>query len=112
LQRAESARGGEQRRDEADRQGHPAVRIAQRLAGELAHRLGALAPDAAQAGRGANRLLVGQRAPGSLVAGPSVRGRAFPEGAALVIESGGSDCRVLGILMLAPIDGGGFHACG
>jgi phosphohistidine phosphatase SixA len=65
---------------------------------------------------GMNRVLVGHRTPAIMVAGPSVGGRAFPEGAALVIEplgtGAGSGFRVLGVLMLAPIEGGGFHDCG
>jgi phosphohistidine phosphatase SixA len=61
--------------------------------------------------RGTNRVLVGHRTPGIMVAGDAVGGRAFPEGAALVIEPGGRDFRVLGILMPAPIEGGGFHNC-
>lgn len=62
--------------------------------------------------RGTNRVLVGHRTPGIMVAGQEVGGRAFPEGGALVIEPLGSGFRVLGILMPAPIDGGGFHNCG
>jgi hypothetical protein len=44
-----------------------------------------------------------------MVAGQAVGGRAFPEGAALVIEPGGDG---FGVLALAPLPGGGFHACG
>ena len=66
--------------------------------------------------RGANRVLVGHRTPAIMVAGDAVGGRAFPEGGALVIEPlmapAGDAFRVLGILMPAPIEGGGFHACG
>lgn len=62
--------------------------------------------------RGTNRVLVGHRTPGIMVAGQAVGGRAFPEGGALVIEPLGSGFRVLGILMPAPIEGGGFHSCG
>jgi phosphohistidine phosphatase SixA len=62
--------------------------------------------------RGTNRVLVGHRTPGIMVAGDAVDGRAFPEGGALVIEPLGRDFRVLGILMPAPIEGGGFHNCG
>lgn len=60
-----------------------------------------------------NRILVGHRTPAIMVLGASVGDRAFPEGAALVIEPRGpnKDPRVLGILMLAPIEGGGFHRC-
>jgi phosphohistidine phosphatase SixA len=60
---------------------------------------------------GTNRVLVGHRTPAILVLGASVGGKAFPEGAALVIEPMGRSARVLGILMLAPISGGGFHGC-
>lgn len=60
---------------------------------------------------GTNRVLVGHRTPAIMVAGDAVGGRAFPEGAALVIEPGGEGFRVLGILMPAPIEGGGFHGC-
>ena len=61
---------------------------------------------------GENRVLVGHRTPAIMVAGPSVGGRAFPEGAALVLEPGGAaGFRVLGIWMPAPLPGGGFHAC-
>jgi phosphohistidine phosphatase SixA len=61
---------------------------------------------------GTNRVLVGHRTPAIMVAGEAVGGRAFPEGSALVIEPLGSGFRVLGIWMPAPIEGGGFHACG
>jgi phosphohistidine phosphatase SixA len=60
---------------------------------------------------GTNRVLVGHRTPAILVLGTSVGGKAFPEGAALVIEPTGRSPRVLGILKLAPIAGGGFHGC-
>ena len=58
-----------------------------------------------------NRVLVGHRTPAIMVLGVSVGQRAFPEGAALVLEPNGSSARVLGVLMLAPIAGGGFHMC-
>lgn len=58
-----------------------------------------------------NRVLVGHRTPAIMVLGPAVGQRAFPEGAALVLEPRGKDARVLGVLMLAPISGGGFHTC-
>jgi phosphohistidine phosphatase SixA len=61
--------------------------------------------------RGANRVLVGHRTPAIMVAGEAVGGRAFPEGAALVIEPRGGSFHLLGILMPAPIAGGGFHGC-
>lgn len=61
---------------------------------------------------GVNRVLVGHRTPAIMVAGDAVSGRAFPEGGALVIEPRGSDFSVLGILMLVPIEDGGFHNCG
>jgi phosphohistidine phosphatase SixA len=62
---------------------------------------------------GTNRVLVGHRTPAILVAGPRLGGRAFPEGAAAVIAPGEGEAgfRVLGVLMLAPIPGGGFHGC-
>ena len=60
---------------------------------------------------GTNRILVGHRTPAIMVLGASVGGKAFPEGAALVIEPDGRGARVLGILMLAPLPGGGFHSC-
>jgi hypothetical protein len=47
-----------------------------------------------------------------MVAGDAVAGRAFPEGAALVIAPGDGGFRLLGILELAPLPGGGFHGCG
>jgi phosphohistidine phosphatase SixA len=59
---------------------------------------------------GTNRVLVGHRTPAIMVLGASIGGRAFPEGSALVIEPARNP-RVLGILMLAPIAGGGFHGC-
>lgn len=61
--------------------------------------------------RGTNRVLVGHRTPAIMVIGDAVAGRAFPEGAALVIEPSGGSFRLLGILMLAPVEGGGFHGC-
>ena len=60
---------------------------------------------------GANRILVGHRTPAIMVLGASIGGRVFPEGAALVLEPYGDTARVLGILVLAPITGGGFHSC-
>jgi phosphohistidine phosphatase SixA len=59
---------------------------------------------------GVNRVLVGHRTPAIMVLGPSVGGRAFPEGAALVLELG-DRLQVLGILMPAPIPDRGFHRC-
>jgi phosphohistidine phosphatase SixA len=59
-----------------------------------------------------NRVLVGHRTPAIMVAGEAVAGRAFPEGAALVIAPGDDGFRLLGILELAPLPGGGFHGCG
>lgn len=59
----------------------------------------------------ANRVLVGHRTPAIMVLGQVVGGRAFPEGAALVLEPAREGARLLGILMLAPIAGGGFHNC-
>jgi phosphohistidine phosphatase SixA len=59
---------------------------------------------------GTNRVLVGHRTPAIMVLGPSVGGRAFPEGAALVLKPSVSP-RVLATLMLAPIPERGFHGC-
>ncbi|MGG5886264.1 hypothetical protein ACLF3G_03925 [Falsiroseomonas sp. HC035] len=61
---------------------------------------------------GGNRVLVGHRTPAIMVAGESVGGRAFPEGATLVLRPLGEDFEVLGILDLVPLPGGGFHMCG
>jgi phosphohistidine phosphatase SixA len=61
--------------------------------------------------QGGNRVLVGHRMPAIMVAGDAVAGRAFPEGAALVISPGGEGFALLGILLLAPLPEGGFHAC-
>lgn len=61
---------------------------------------------------GTNRVLVGHRTPAIMVLGPTVGGRALPEGAAIVLRprpSGLPD--ILGIWMPAPIPGGGFHGC-
>jgi hypothetical protein len=41
--------------------------------------------------------------------GDPIAGRAFPEGAALVIEPG--VMRLLGVVEFDPIQGGGFHGC-
>jgi len=61
---------------------------------------------------GRNRVLVGHRTPAILVLGPRVGGRAFPEGAALVLEPvPAGEPRLLGILALAPLEGRGFHRC-
>jgi len=59
---------------------------------------------------GTNRILVGHRTPAIMLFGPPVGGRAFPEGAAIVMEPA-SPPRILGVLMLAPIPGAGFHGC-
>ena len=60
---------------------------------------------------GTNRVLVGHRTPAIMVLGQTVGGKAFPEGSAIVMEPGPAGPRVLGILMPAPIAGGGFHSC-
>jgi len=60
---------------------------------------------------GTNRVLVGHRTPAIMVFGAPVSGRAFPEGAALVIEPGGAQGKVLGIWMPAPLADAGFHGC-
>lgn len=60
-----------------------------------------------------NRVLVGHRTPAIMVAGDAVAGRAFPEGAALVIAPGGAGgFSLAGIVEFAPLPGGGFHGCG
>ncbi len=59
---------------------------------------------------GSNRILVGHRTPAIMLFGAPVGGRAFPEGAAIVMEPARAP-RILGILMLAPIPGAGFHGC-
>ena len=61
---------------------------------------------------GTNRVLVGHRTPAIMVAGESVGGRAFPEGAALLLAPRGDGFDVLGIIEFAPLPGGGFHQCG
>jgi phosphohistidine phosphatase SixA len=60
-----------------------------------------------------NQVMVGHRTPAIMVLGEAVGGRAFPEGAALVLEAQapGSLPRIHGILELAPLPGGGFHSC-
>lgn len=60
---------------------------------------------------GTNRVLVGHRTPAIMVFGAEVAGRAFPEGAALVIEPGGIQGQVRGIWMPAPLADAGFHGC-
>lgn len=86
---------------------------------------------------GANRVLVGHRTPAIMVMGQEVAGDAFPEGAALVMQphqgesrdgGGGRDGdedrnrdepkpedaalpELLGVLLLAPPSGDGFHDC-
>ncbi len=57
---------------------------------------------------GVVRVLVGHRTPAIMVLGDAVAGgRAFPEGAAFVMERGA----VLGVVEFAPIEGAGFHGC-
>jgi phosphohistidine phosphatase SixA len=74
-----------------------------------AHRRLFSAPVAA----GTNRVLVGHRTPAIMVGGQQVGGRAFPEGAALVLEPRGeAGFLILGIVEFAPLPGGGFHSCG
>lgn len=60
---------------------------------------------------GTNRLLFGHRTPAIMVLGDAVAGRAFPEGAAIVLEPVPPRGRILGIWMPAPIPGAGFHGC-
>ncbi|MFN3852993.1 MAG: hypothetical protein ACK4M0_01230 [Phreatobacter sp.] len=59
---------------------------------------------------GTNRVLIGHRTPAMMVLGAAVGGRAFPEGAAIVIQPAEAP-RILGILMPAPLPGSGFHTC-
>ncbi|AVO47414.1 hypothetical protein C6569_21505 [Phreatobacter cathodiphilus] len=59
---------------------------------------------------GTNRVLVGHRTPAIMIFGETVGGRAFPEGAAIVIDPAPAP-HVLGIIMPAPIAGAGFHGC-
>jgi len=59
---------------------------------------------------GTNRVLVGHRTPAIMLFGNEVAGRAFPEGAAIVMDPA-SPPRILGIVMFAPIPGAGFHSC-
>jgi phosphohistidine phosphatase SixA len=59
---------------------------------------------------GTNRVLVGHRTPLIMIAGPPVGGRALPEGSLAVVQPG-EPLRVLGVLELAPLPGGGFHGC-
>lgn len=61
---------------------------------------------------GANRVLVGHRTPAIMVAGDAVAGRAFPEGAALVLAPRDPGFDLLGILEFAAVPEGGFHGCG
>ncbi|MES2713475.1 MAG: hypothetical protein V4653_17995 [Pseudomonadota bacterium] len=61
---------------------------------------------------GRNRVLVGHRTPAIQVVGDAVAGRAFPEGAALVIEPGPGGFVVLGIVEFTRAPGSGFHGCG
>jgi phosphohistidine phosphatase SixA len=60
---------------------------------------------------GLNRVLVGHRTPAIMVLGPSVAGRAFPEGAAIVLDPSRGRIEPLGVWMPAPIPGAGFHNC-
>lgn len=60
---------------------------------------------------GRNRVLVGHRTPAIMVLGEPVAGRAFPEGAAIVLDPGGAAPRAIGVLHLAPLPGRGFHQC-
>jgi phosphohistidine phosphatase SixA len=60
---------------------------------------------------GMNRLLFGHRTPAIMVLGDAVASRAFPEGAAIVLEPVPPRGRILGIWMPAPIPGAGFHNC-
>jgi phosphohistidine phosphatase SixA len=60
---------------------------------------------------GSNRVLVGHRTPAIMTLGSRVGGRAFPEGAALVIDPSSGTPQVLGILAPAALPGRGFHQC-
>ncbi len=62
---------------------------------------------------GVNRVLVGHRTPAIMISGGAVSARIFPEGSALVIEPrDAAGFAILGVVMFAPIEGGGFHGCG
>lgn len=62
---------------------------------------------------GANRVLVGHRTPAIMISRGAVSDRIFPEGSALVIApQGAAGFAILGVVMFAPIEGGGFHGCG
>jgi phosphohistidine phosphatase SixA len=60
---------------------------------------------------GANHVLVGHRTPAIMTLGQAVGGRAFPEGAAIVIDPTPGGPSILGVWMPAPIAGAGFHGC-
>lgn len=62
---------------------------------------------------GTNRVLVGHRTPAIMISGGAVSDRIFPEGSALVVEPrGAAGFAILGVVMFAPVEGGGFHRCG
>ncbi|UEM07290.1 hypothetical protein JL101_032915 (plasmid) [Skermanella rosea] len=56
-------------------------------------------------------MLVGHRTPAIMVLGSVAAGEAFPEGSAIILEPERGGAGVLGILMLAPPVGTGFHTC-
>jgi len=69
---------------------------------------------------GQNRVLVGHRTPAIQVVGDTIAGRAFPEGAALILAPnaggpsppGAEGFTLLGIMEFVPAPAGGFHGCG
>jgi phosphohistidine phosphatase SixA len=66
---------------------------------------------AAPVPEGEVRVLVGHRTPAILVLGGALAQEALPEGGAVVLQPAEGGVRVLGVLLLAAVPGGGFHRC-
>ena len=60
---------------------------------------------------GTNRVLVGHRTPAIMIAGTPLSARALPEAGMVLVRPLGDRFEVLGVLVLVPLDGDGFHGC-